>query len=1152
MLKKLPLLYFLLLTAVLPAQQSSILWRISGKNLSKPSYLYGTIHVKDKRIFQVNDSLMHYLDACELFAAELNPDSLNRMMYQLMNQTDTTDERSHFSAEDYELVKRKLKKDLGIDLSKVKSKNYRVLKALMSEGKARSDDYPTFLDGYLGEIARRKHKTVIGLESISIHTEAFSSLTRGEDFYRKDLVNLSREDRPENQYEAMIGSYLKGDIAGIQKQTTDYNYELQYDLIYNRNRYMAHTIDSVLKTHTLFATCGAAHLGGKDGLVQMLKDLGYTLTPIPQAGKTYLSLAGLPVSFDSWQKVNTPGLGFSYEMPGEPTAYTRSVMYADMKTYTDIGSGGTYLVLPAAVTTDASDVQKIYDEAFKRVEKQAGTSLKPPKKITYKEVEGVEIEYPSLMGQSLRMRMFVTNNILYSFTVTYPVGYNGKEEIDHFFNSVSFFKPVKGEMSTYTYPRWGVELQLPAKPEEKSSVEKQYGTRRENFALKASDNIAGIHYILECGDVGPGKYFPHDSLVLGRMYQAYKDNERVSYIRDSSFSMQDARVRQTIIRFTDNSMMVSWALLRGFRYYDLMAIMRQETEKERIHDAIFSSFRFLPQPANEFKEFRSPLDTNLWMRLPQAFQLPERDTLSEAYSLGTDENTDYRAYDFQTGMTYYLREVKASRYAYAQSDSAFWKDKEEDAVSYNDSLLYARPLKIGEVTARELLIRPMNSDCVRRTVILPFGNTTYRFYTYMPVTDSSNARMLQPFRSMRYTNYKPVVLPSDTAAFRRLLGDLFSPDSLLREKAEGKFYDFKPTDRMFAQLRAVLDTMKAPAADSIAFVYSPKNRLIYLLNSLHNPERIPFAIAKLNDPASGLTYRTAYASVLRNASTAEAYDGLKAFYRQNISELHNYYGSSDSLALVARLFPELLEAYAKDKTNEYYLNQDVMNLLDTGLLAYAAVQPYEASVMERSRNLAAEADEEYYSGYSPELLSILNHMPAKEGFYEHCRALLKSKSTWAKLYAAVYLIRNKQAVPPAVLEKLCASLYLRNELYNELEKIGALEAFPLKYANQQSLAESDLYRAVYLNDEAEVTSISYVDRYRIEVNGKASEYYAFKVKIKDGDRKQILGFAGPYEPGTTKLLQNGARTGLTYQPYNKGKEQQALNDYVNGNESAGE
>lgn len=63
---------------------STLLWRISGKGMQKPSYLYGTMHLQDKRLFHFTDSLYAGIRSVEGFAAELDMNDLNDWIIQLM------------------------------------------------------------------------------------------------------------------------------------------------------------------------------------------------------------------------------------------------------------------------------------------------------------------------------------------------------------------------------------------------------------------------------------------------------------------------------------------------------------------------------------------------------------------------------------------------------------------------------------------------------------------------------------------------------------------------------------------------------------------------------------------------------------------------------------------------------------------------------------------------------------------------------------------------------------------------------------------------------------------------------------------------------------------------------------------------------------
>ncbi|RYZ21994.1 MAG: hypothetical protein EOP49_46755, partial [Sphingobacteriales bacterium] len=76
--------YFLALAALLfftcslSAQEknNTLLWRVTGKGLDKPSYLFGTFHLNDNRLFQFGDSVYAAMDRTEGLAVEVD---LNEM-----------------------------------------------------------------------------------------------------------------------------------------------------------------------------------------------------------------------------------------------------------------------------------------------------------------------------------------------------------------------------------------------------------------------------------------------------------------------------------------------------------------------------------------------------------------------------------------------------------------------------------------------------------------------------------------------------------------------------------------------------------------------------------------------------------------------------------------------------------------------------------------------------------------------------------------------------------------------------------------------------------------------------------------------------------------------------------------------------------------
>ena len=65
---------------------NSLLWRISGNGLNGSSYLFGTIHLNDARVFNLGDSLYGAIANTDGFAMELDPQQLTLYLIDEMKK----------------------------------------------------------------------------------------------------------------------------------------------------------------------------------------------------------------------------------------------------------------------------------------------------------------------------------------------------------------------------------------------------------------------------------------------------------------------------------------------------------------------------------------------------------------------------------------------------------------------------------------------------------------------------------------------------------------------------------------------------------------------------------------------------------------------------------------------------------------------------------------------------------------------------------------------------------------------------------------------------------------------------------------------------------------------------------------------------------
>jgi uncharacterized protein YbaP (TraB family) len=82
----------------------------------------------------------------------------------------------------------------------------------------------------------------------------------------------------------MLDLYAQEDLDGLMQlfsnSESQFYSKFEDDLLVKRNKNWQERIPKIIQSKPTFIGVGAAHLGGKNGMIQLLKDLGYTLEPI--------------------------------------------------------------------------------------------------------------------------------------------------------------------------------------------------------------------------------------------------------------------------------------------------------------------------------------------------------------------------------------------------------------------------------------------------------------------------------------------------------------------------------------------------------------------------------------------------------------------------------------------------------------------------------------------------------------------------------------------------------------------------------------------------------------------------------------------------------------------------------------------------------
>jgi uncharacterized protein YbaP (TraB family) len=268
-----------------PASSGGMFWRIDDNAGRSPSYLLGTIHSDDERVLRLPEPVVTAFETSDTFVMEMEMEA--GVMIQVGSAMLFTDQRDLRSLLGEPLYRRtvQIMARYGIpEMALLKMKPWAVM-AILSMPMPKTGKV---LDMVLHQKARQTGKTVHGLESAAEQLAVFDQMSMA------DQISLLKEtlnqvDRLPELFEEMLRRYLEDNLAGIagfarQFHQGDDSQALQRFMVRlndQRNLRMVERMKPYLDQGGVFVAVGALHLAGDTGIVALLRQRGYCVSPIP-------------------------------------------------------------------------------------------------------------------------------------------------------------------------------------------------------------------------------------------------------------------------------------------------------------------------------------------------------------------------------------------------------------------------------------------------------------------------------------------------------------------------------------------------------------------------------------------------------------------------------------------------------------------------------------------------------------------------------------------------------------------------------------------------------------------------------------------------------------------------------------------------------
>lgn len=274
-------LYF---TKIYAQQESkSLLYEISGNGLTQPSYLYGTIHIICKDDFVMTEATKKKFSEAQQVYLELDMDDPKMMpeMMKSMYMTDGSTIKNLLSEVDYQKVSQFFKDSLKTNIGAMDKMKPFVLSS-MTYPKILACPTQSYEETFV-KMAKEEHKEILGLETVQDQFGALDKMGMKKQADMMLVKMIENWNDGKQTLKQMITDYKNQDVEALlegmtKSKTADANF--QEDLLVVRNQNWIPKIQQITKEKPTFFAVGAGHLGGKKGVIALLKQAGFTVKAV--------------------------------------------------------------------------------------------------------------------------------------------------------------------------------------------------------------------------------------------------------------------------------------------------------------------------------------------------------------------------------------------------------------------------------------------------------------------------------------------------------------------------------------------------------------------------------------------------------------------------------------------------------------------------------------------------------------------------------------------------------------------------------------------------------------------------------------------------------------------------------------------------------
>lgn len=285
------------------ADYTPAMWKVTKGD--KEMYLFGSIHATQDGAENLPDYVQKAFDECDYLAMELDTDNImndfqqSLQLMQKLMYTDGTSIKDHISEETYNAAVKYLT-EKGLYVSYYDSFKPMMWISLLENAMYNDAgiDITKSMESIMTEKANNTNKEILEVESIDIQLGVFDNISdKLADIIILSYTQSDSSEKAKSNNE-LYEKWKHGEvIVDTDDEEIPDEYKEDYEKYYkamltDRNKGMADKAEEYMNDgKKVFFMVGAAHMYGDDGIVQLLKDRGYTAERVSPTTETLRSQA---------------------------------------------------------------------------------------------------------------------------------------------------------------------------------------------------------------------------------------------------------------------------------------------------------------------------------------------------------------------------------------------------------------------------------------------------------------------------------------------------------------------------------------------------------------------------------------------------------------------------------------------------------------------------------------------------------------------------------------------------------------------------------------------------------------------------------------------------------------------------------------------